>query len=505
MRRGAWRPGSLPWLIVRQVRLDWRSRFASAGTRWMLGLGAVLILAVSVAVWPSRDALNGSPHLTGLPLLLVGVVGLGLGLLLFSASVTALLESLYERGDLDLLLGAPIPPGVVLASRLLGVAVSSVALVALLALPPVLVGVFVGVWRALGVLPWLMCVSLLSTALAALFTLGLVRLVGVRSARTVASVVGAVGGGGLYLLSQWQNMTGHSALETSLVGGVQAGLAGRGVLGEGSPVWIPARALWLEPGPAVMFVALTLLVFAGSVVLLQGAFRSGAQQATSHDRPAAGRGVQVLTFRPGRLALLFKEWRLLQRDPLLLSRTLLQLVYLLPLAFTLKRQVGAGIVTGSVGVLALGSLTAGLAHITANAEDAPELLMTAPQPAERLRRVKLLAAVLPVLLLWGALSALLLARSPGAQSLLGVLLSLLSVLGSAVIVLWWPMQVRRADLFRPGQRSDLRQSLSTVLLQGGLALANFALLHAPLWGALGLTAALTGPVLVYLRGRHLGR
>ncbi len=69
----------------------------------MLGLGAVLILAVSVAVsvavWPSRDALNGSPHLTGLPLLLVGVVGLGLGLLLFSASVTALLESLYERGS----------------------------------------------------------------------------------------------------------------------------------------------------------------------------------------------------------------------------------------------------------------------------------------------------------------------------------------------------------------------------------------------------------------------
>ncbi|MDL2345973.1 hypothetical protein QOL99_17730, partial [Deinococcus sp. MIMF12] len=111
-------------------------------------------------------------------------------------------------------------------------------------------------------------------------------------------------------------------------------------------------------------------------------------------RRAGRRQAGPLRFRPARQATLLKEWRMVGRDPELLSRTLLQLVYLLPLMASAWR--GSVVGAASAGIVLLGaSLASALAHLTLNAEDAPDLLVTAPRSPAALRRDKWLAAALP--------------------------------------------------------------------------------------------------------------
>ena len=513
-RPSGFAPGTLPWLIAMQLRVTWRSLTLNRGTRIVLVIAAVLLVGAAALaaprLWSLRGPLSSLSHLSGFGLLSLGAASLVVFLMMFSAAISATLEALYERGDLDLLLGAPIRPRLVLASRLLGVAVSAGLLYALISVPVLVFALAAGLWRLFGLVPWLLSLSLFAAALAGLLTLGLVRLIGVRRARTAASMVGAISGAAFFLLSQYRNFAGQTAalvIGQDQITGLSAALKGNGPLGDGSLLWYPARALWLEPLPTVAMLLASAGLFWLSVRLLENAFQSGAQQAGMHGSPARVPAVSAgpLRFREGPLALMVKEWRLLARDPLLLSRILLQVVYLLPLTFLLFQNgaVSGSALVGGGGVLVLGSLAGSLAGVTTNAEDAPDLLLTAPQRLSRLRWLKLWAAVLPVLAVW-LLLALLSVFGGGhvrLGALLGPALSLWSILGSALIVLWRPLELRRADLFRRGQRSDLLVTLSTLLMQSGLLAALYFLPRGSGFGALGLAFALVGPLLS-LRGKQ---
>lgn len=506
-------PGTLLWLIRIQLKVTWRNLAFSRGTRIFFVIAAVglVITAITAAprLWSLRGPLSSLSHLSGFGLLALEAASVVVFLLMFSAAISATLEALYERGDLDLLLGAPIRPRVVLASRLLSVAASAALLHVLLALPVLVFALAAGLWRLFGLIPWLVSISLFAASLAGMLTLGLVRLIGVRRARTAASVVGAISGATFFLLSQYRNFMGVSS--TPVIGqeqlaGLSAALQGNSLLGDGSVLWYPARALWLEPFPTFLTLLFSSGLFWLSVRLLETAFQRGAQQAGMHGVPARSSAASPgpLRFREGTVALIFKEWRLLARDPLLLSRILLQVVYLLPLTFLLIRNgaVGGSALVGGGGVVVLGSLAGSLASITTNAEDAPDLLLAAPQSLRRLRWLKIWAAVLPVLAVW-LLLALLSAFGGGyfrLGALLGSALSLWSILGSALIVLWRPMELRRADLFRRGRRSDLVVTLSTLLMQAGLLAALYFLPRGSWYGAIGLAGALVGPLLA-LRGK----
>ena len=511
---GVARPGSLPWLLKMQLLVGWRTTFtrrvrvALAATAALLILGAALL---APRLWELRGALSSAPQLYGSGLLIVGAASLFVFLLMFSAAISATLEALYERGDLDLLLGAPISPRTVLASRLLGVAVSVLTVYTALAVPVLIFALAAGVWRLLGLLPWLVSLALLSASLGGLTTLGLVRWIGVRRARTAASIVGAFSGAAFFLVSQWPNLRGRSPapiIGQEQITGLQAALAGGGPLGEDSLLWYPARVLWLEPLPTLVVLTFSAGVFWLSVRLLERTFQRGAQQAGIHGETRAARRVSSgpLRFRAGSAAVLYKEWRLLARDPLLLSRILLQVVFLLPLAFILLRSgTGSGTLVGGGGVLVLGSLAGSLAMITTNAEEAPDLLLAAPQRLSHLRWLKLWAAVLPVLVVWLLLNLGGVVRSPTWVSLLGAVLALWSILGSALIVLWRPLELRRADLFRRGQNRDLLTGLITLSMQTGLLLALFFLPSVPVYGWLGLLLAVVSPLLALSRRKISGQ
>ena len=496
------KPGSLPWLLARQLRWQWQSLTGGQRAGLYTAL-AVLVLAVVGGYLALRAALADLPLNAPLPDAALGPVLLAQAFfltLMLSAAVRAALTTLFTRGDLDLLLQSPLPPRVVLASRALGVSLSAALPAGLLVVPLTLALLVLGVWRGgLGLALWWLCASLLVSSMGLWLTLGLVRWLGVRRTRTVSAVLGALFGAGIFLGTQWANLTGQrgegrasnavfDALTRFAPG--QAGWPDREAW-----LWLPARAAWLEPLPALLLLGLSLAVFAVTVHALTRQFVGGAQEiAAPEGRGRAARPVRVggLRFASGSRAALLKEWRLIGRDPELLSRTLLQLVYLLPLLFSVTRGGGGLRAAGGTGVVLLtASLTAALAHLTLNAEDAPDLLVSAPRRPAALRRDKWLAAVIPTVLLGlVALTVLGLRGALGtSHTLFLVPLLLLGTGGTALMVLWQPLPVRRADAFKRSQRAPFLNSVLTLVFQGGLSATAYAASSGAVWGLGGLTVA----------------
>lgn len=499
-------PGSLRWLVGQQLRWQWRG--LTGGQR--RGVWAALLLGLALTTglfFLLRPALRGASLGGPLPTLLYAPVLFGQALLLtlmVSAAVTSALRLLFERGDLDLLLQSPVAPGTVLAARALNVAINAALSVALVLAPLIFALLIAGAWRGLGVLLWWGGAAFLATSLGLWLTLGLVRWLGVRRTRTVSSVTGALFGGALFLLSQWPNFSRSSS--EAAFGRVAEIAPGVGNWpGASQPLWYPVQAAWLAPLPTLAWLAGAGPVFALTVLALTRRFTEGTQEAAEGGgRRPARPTAQALRFASGARATLLKEWRLIGRDPELLSRTLLQLVYLIPLAFSVGRLSLAGTVGAGV-VMLTGSLTYNLARLTLDAEDAPDLLLCAPRSPAALRREKWLAAALPPLCL-GLLALLTLALRGAldAAFLGGALLwplLLLSAGGAALLVLWQPLPLRRADAFRQGQHPVplLNRALSLVF-QVGLSAASFGAGTGRAWALLPLALGL-GALLIAFNSR----
>jgi ABC-2 type transport system permease protein len=493
------RPGSLPWLLGKQLRWQWQALTGGQRTGLYIAL-AVLVLAVVGGYFALRSVLAGLPLNAPLPDVALGPVLLAQAFLLtlmLSAAVRAALVTLFTRSDLDLLLHSPLPPRVVLASRALGVALSAALPAGLLVVPLTLALLVLGVWRGgLGLLLWWLCASLLASSAGLWLTLGLVRVLGVRRTRTVSAVLGALFGAGLFLASQWVNLSGGRGRSSNAVVGALASFApGQGGWpGREAWLWLPARAVWLEPLPALLLLGLSMVVFAVTVPALTRQFVNGAQEIAAVEGPVRPSRLRMgrLRFASGSRATLLKEWRLIWRDPELLSRTLLQVVYLLPLLFSVTRGGGLRAAGGTGVVLLTASLTAALAHLTLNAEDAPDLLVSAPRSPAALRRDKWLAAVIPTVLIGlVALTVLALRGALGTAHWLSLIpLLLMGTGGTALMVLWQPLPVRRSDAFKRSQRAPLVNTVLTLVFQGGLSATAYAASCGALWGLATLAVAL---------------
>ena len=103
-----------------------------------------------------------------------------------------------------------------------------------------------------------------------------------------------------------------------------------------------------------------------------------------------------------------KEWRLVWRDPWLVSQSLMQLFYLVPLFVLTIMTAGNGPIAApalaAMLAMASGQLSGGLAWLTISGEQAHDLVMTAPLPVRaifvgKLEAVAVMVAVvvLPIL------------------------------------------------------------------------------------------------------------
>lgn len=490
-------PGSTLWLLGHELRLAWYNSAVSGGKR-RPGIASIVVWIVGWAVMHAAafgvlSSLGRHPADPALLGVLAGAVLLVISTFMLSGALKACTLALFERGDLDLLLSSPLPSRSIFSVRLLGVAASSAALFLFLFTPFAHVALFLGRPGWLAIYPTVAALALVIACAAMLLTLALVRLFGARRTRVLAQVLAAVAGALLFLLSQSFNFIFHGddrALAQSARHMIE-----HGVLAPDSPLWLPGRAALGEPLPLLALAALAGAACWLTVARTHRFFVKGLQQAAGigHAAPRAAGGVRFRFRRSLFDTVVVKEWRLIARDPHLISQVLLQVVYLVPLLFVILRNDDASGPAIAAGLTLLSSsLTAALAWIVISAEDAPDLLLSSPAAMRTIRLAKLAAAtMLPLLavalpLLW------MIAHGPLA-GLMTAFTVTGAVLSAALVVLWVGRPAPRSNFKTRGKENFLCSmlELAVSLSWGGLAWTLVALPGSPAdWTAPAAAVAL---------------
>lgn len=446
--------GSIPWLLAHELRLAWRGRARSGARRLRIAIVVLVLMAVlSIPGWLLAGALK-TQTLTVTPdiALAVDVGVFFLFTLMASYTVSAAAVAFFERSDLDLLLSSPIPPRRVLTVRCVGIALNSAVLWLLLISPFAIPGLVRGDLRWVGVYPLLIGLGLLAASAGLSIATALFRLIGPRRTRAAATVVSAVIGISFGLVGQARNVLGRDLYGEAW--GRLKHFASNGFFDSDTPLAWPARALFGELPIAFSVLAIALVVF--SLVTQSVGRRFGedaAAAAGTGERSRTARG-GVKPFSTGVFAVTVeKELRLIRRDATLLSQTLIQVLYLALLfgaylfrwASNSNAMFNAG--AGALLVVLAGQVASIFGWIVMSAEDAPELLAASPAPARLLRRGKLIAAMIPVVMILAIPIALLSWITPWAG--LGALVGCVALSWSVGLLAIW--------FERPGKRSELRR------------------------------------------------
>lgn len=396
------RPGSSWWLLQHELRMFWFNlgRKRHQRTWWLplLGLGWAGLHVV--AYYLLRDMPAAPGRVVARIAMMATLLMIVLGTFMFSSGLKSSVDSLFERGDVDLLLSSPLPSRSIFTVRLAAITIGVASSYLLLAAPIVNVGLLIGHAGWLAVYPVLLAWATICCALAMLLTLFLVRVIGARRTRVVAQIISAIAGAMMFLLAQAQNILGLD-LTRSLKAVAANGVASDSLFAPDSRLWLAGRALAGDAMPLLGLLTIAVALFWLTVHTTHGFFVRGVQQAVSTGRVRRKTGVLQGQFgRHLMEVVLRKEWRLIARDPHLLSQVLLQLFYLLPLAILVLRseeQAAPGVAAGLT--MLSGSLAASLTWIIVSAEEAPDLLQTSPAAARMIRLAKLGAAIMPPLLL----------------------------------------------------------------------------------------------------------
>ncbi|MFC5458699.1 hypothetical protein [Massilia niabensis] len=483
------RPGTAFWLLGHELRLFWRtvlSSRAQGGKRWrgwrVVGGGLAVWLALHAGVYLLLRAIGAAKLALGAPpqqfVIAAAAILLATFLFMLSGALKASVETLFDRGDMDLLLSSPLSSRSIFSVKLAGIVVGITALYLFFLAPFAHVGLLLGQFRWLAVYPVLLALAALAASFAMLLTLALVRWLGARRTRVVAQVIGAVAGALLFLLSQAGNFMAHDerrAAPSALMRMMSAG----GTIDADSLLWLPARAAFGEPVEVALVALAGLLAAWATVGLTHRFFVRGLQQAADGSRTAKRPGAIRYRFERSLFeTIVVKEWRLIRRDPHLISQVLLQLLYLLPLCFLILNKNAPHIaVTGAGLTMLCGSLSSALAWIVLLAEDAPDLLQSSPASGATVRLAKLAAAMAPVLLLAALPLAWLTLQAPPAGAF-----AAMTVCGAAasssLITLWTGRPTTRSEFKSRGKRNIATSLLEVCSLLGWAALA-WLLLRAP--------------------------
>ncbi len=302
-------------IVRNDLRLFWRTL-----TQQKLGLvGSVLIygflfLMMHLGAWALTHLFRSEP-----PLGFEVLFWLLLVFPMLGAAIHQSVTLLYERGDLDLLLTSPVPASIVLLTRLVSITAGVIVLVGLFALPPLDIAWMVfGPSYLAGYVVWLL-LALLCSATGTMLTLMLARWLGARRARVLAQIIGVVAGSAAFIFFQLPNLLGRDSVDPRArlrLFQAMAHWVNRPLLN------LPARAGRGEPWPLLELLLLTAGVVTLSVRRLQRAFVEGTQDATAETAPGrATKHGRTKSFQTGLFAATWrKDLRLIQRDPLLLTR-----------------------------------------------------------------------------------------------------------------------------------------------------------------------------------------
>ncbi len=372
-------------ILQNDLRLWWRGN-ATKKAAWASGaVGRLLMLGLAhVVAWgllqAYHEGVRGGPEFVCL--LVLSMLAMG--------AVNRSLEVLYNRGDLALLLSSPVPPRIVLSTRLVDITVMSLLDSLLIVVPLADMAMILhgGQW-AWGFAAWFGCVLTIAPA-AVLVTVVAVERFGARRARTAMQLLGVFFGMFAFVASQLPQWLRMSRLRTEQ-GADAADTSGDVFAWFDVPpldqLAAAASGSWRWLVPLVAAGALLLAVAQRTLALR---FTHGAQGAAADiggdtaRRGATDSSVWQRAFGRSRLRTLVRtQVLLLRRDPLLLMRCAMQVVSLVPMTFgALMFQRAAGI--AGVGLLAAAVVPLQLAAIRNANDDAHEFELASPiAPRER--------------------------------------------------------------------------------------------------------------------------
>ena len=462
-------PASLSWFAQHEINLAWREAIAMmTGGRRTRGIALILVLGLVflflhllayglLAPWVQQGITADKPTL---------VLLTGGGLLFWSVMLSQALESVtrvyYARSDLDLILSSPASSRRLFAVRTGAVALSTIVLSCLLASPMIDMLIVLDGPRWLAAYGTLAALGALSAAIAVTITITLFRIVGPKRTRLIAQIVAALVGAGFVIGIQAAAILYYGSFSRfSLFQSAEFVAAAPGI---DSPLWFAARAgmgdlAALGIAALIGFGALALTIAATASSYGRHAISAtGLSHIRSRRRPAAN----AFRATSQRAVLRAKEWRLLQRDPWLLSQTLMQILYLLPPALLLwinyGDSAGAFVVVVPVLVMAAGQLAGGLAWLAISGEDAHDLVVTAPVAPRAVLTAKI-EAVLVIIAAVLAPLLLLLALSSVQMAVVTAVCAMLSA-GSATTIQLWFRVVAKRSMFRRRQVASRAATLS---------------------------------------------
>jgi ABC-2 type transport system permease protein len=469
------------WLFAHELRVLWRGSILVRTSKYVLAPVLVVgLLFQGIALLLGWQILKHPLPLAELVL----VANLNLfffGVLMLSRAMTAAIDVLYARGDVDFLLASPILPGRVLAVRMIGVGLSVAAPWALLGGALANALAIFGQYWALAIYPMLLAEGFVAAALAFALVVILVGWVGPAVARRAGHTLALVMGVFIFALGQAPRYVAPERLGRFWQGlmpppgapGVQY-IFGRGLLGQLGPL----------AGSLAFSLAIFLLVWA----TLDGRFASGAISASAY-RPAGAARRQGGDFRATPFAAMFmKNLRLLARYPGVVSQTVYRSLTLVPVLMILggRLRVGGGTeIVAPLLVFLAGQLALFFISVMVGSDDSPELAASAPVPTPMLDRAALGAAAYATLLLLALPLILVLWRDAAIMPPL-IACTALVLISNLAVGLRMPIPLIRAN-FGKSQKGTLLGLVLGVGVSSGWSLAAWLATEAhPLaWLALG--------------------
>lgn len=471
------RPGTLPWLVLHELRLSFRGGKGKRG----LWIRAVLVLLYAVIGTVAGFAMRGADMRIDGDALRIATAGIVTILSFMIAQVViGAQRTLYESGDLDLLLSSPMPGNRVMEAKTLGLAGSAATTFAFLLFPIVIPFAILAMPRLIAIIPSLGALALIGASLGLGLALVLVRLLGSRGARAAGQILAAFLGAMVFLISQLAMQ--RDELPT---GGRMAGfIAWMRENGLGAEGWsaTPARAVLGEPLPLLTFLLFALLLFAGTSIAFRRHFLLSYQKAGDRGagkvRARKGQGRRARGLFSGGLlrAILAKELRLILRQPEIIFMIALRLIYLAPLIIIGLNAGGSEAIgvpmLAAVGAIAAGQLAGSVAWLTISAEDAPDLLAVSPVAALKLKRLKLVAALIIVAPFALIVPAIIAASDPAA-AIVAIIGSILAGYAGGAVEMAFGKPQRRSSFTKRQQGSFLVSliSLFATMVVGALTAA----------------------------------
>jgi ABC-2 type transport system permease protein len=497
-------PGTLVWFAHHESRLAWRDWLAmmTAGGRWRTRSVAITCLIVLVSMHLLALSVVGRYADISEPdkatLVTITACVLMSWSLMVSQALEAVTRAFYARADLDLILSSPVAARKIFSVRMATMTLSITGMALLLAAPAVNVLALRGGVHWLAAYGAVVGLGTSAAAVALALAVAMFRMIGPKRTRLIAQIVAAVIGAAFIIGVQIAAILSADTRLTSTLVSRYALLGSDAVLAVApdidSVVWWPARAILGDLDALAVVLAAGLVILIAAIVLFARNFAEHVIVATGAAAAAPQRARAAHTFQqmPPKRMLRRKEWRLLRRDPWLISQTLMQLLYLAPPALLLWRGFGnrseAATLIVPVLVMAAGQLAGGLAWLAISGEDAPDLIATAPVKASQIVQAKVEAVLGAIMLAFSpfVLALALVSTWPAVTAAIGVLTA---AAAATTIQLWFRAQARRSH-FRRRQTSSriatIAEAFSSIAWAATAALAAAGSLLALVPGTVGL-------------------